>query len=91
VAGLGPWLWPSLDYAGVPDAVKPRVIREMLTRFSTQLHRVADRAKNFIVVPMQDTLTPSEWANELHPKDPGFHKIALKFRDALQRQFGRDI
>jgi len=37
------------------------------------------------VVPAHGTLTTeTEWANELHPKDPGFHKVALEFRDAVQ-------
>src|SRR4029077_19424809 len=87
---LGPWLQPSLDYAHVPRGdLQHRVMIEMLKRFETKLTTVATTAGNFIVVPTHNTLTrEDEWANELHPKDPGFLKVATKFRDALQKQFG---
>jgi hypothetical protein len=88
----GPWLKPSLDYAGVPPAMQRAVVTEMLTRFATRLQSVAHHAGKFIVVPTQNTLTrENEWANELHPKDPGFGLIAEKFRDALQQHLGADI
>lgn len=90
---LGPWLRPSLDYVGVPR-VGPQhaVVTQMLKRFETRLKEVAAAAGNFLVVPTHETLkTEAEWANELHPKDPGFKKIAIKFQRALQKEFGADI
>jgi hypothetical protein len=84
--GYGPWLRPSLDYAQVPrGGAQHAVLIEMLQRFEARLTALAAAAGKFIVVPTHGTLTTEpEWANELHPKDPGFHKFALKFRDALQ-------
>jgi hypothetical protein len=89
---VGPWLRPSLDYAGVPRGVdQHKVMGAMLDRFDARLQAVA-KGKNFLVVPTHDTLhAESEWANELHPKDPGFLAIARKFQAVLQQHLGSDI
>jgi len=90
---LGPWLRPELDYAKVPRGEdQHKVMIAMLDRFETRLHQVASGTKNFVVVPTHKTLlTEPEWANELHPKDPGFGLIARKFRDVLQQRLGIGI
>jgi hypothetical protein len=90
---LGPWLQPSLDYARVPRGdLQHAVVTEMLKRFDTKLKAVASAAGKFIVVSTHDTLKDEEeWDNELHPKDPGFLKIALKFQAVLQQHLGADI
>jgi hypothetical protein len=90
---LGPWLQPSLDYVGVPRGeLQHAVVIEMLKRFETKLKAVAAVAGKFLVVSTHGTLqSEDEWANELHPKDPGFLKIARKFQELLQQQFGADI
>jgi hypothetical protein len=89
---LGPWLRPSLDYVGVPRGdAQHAVVTAMLKRFETRLQAVA-AAGNFLIVPTQGTLkTAAEWANELHPKNPGFGLIAQKFQRVLQQQFGTNI
>ncbi len=93
VCWLGPWLQPSLNYALVPKGDdQHKVIIAMLDRFEARLQKVANGAKNFLIVPTHGTLkTANEWANELHPKDPGFHRIAERFQTVLQERLGRDI
>jgi hypothetical protein len=90
---VGPWLRPSLDYAHVPQGVdQHNVVIAMLNRFDAELQKVKAATSNFVIVPTHRTLlTEREWANELHPRDPGFHKIAEKFQKVLQERFGRDI
>jgi hypothetical protein len=90
---LGPWLRPSLDYARVPRGdLQHAVVTEMLKRFETKLKAVASAAGKFMVVPTRDTLKDEEeWDNELHPKNPGFLKIARKFQAVLQQHLGADI
>jgi hypothetical protein len=90
---LGPWLRPSLDYAQVPrGADQHKVMIAMLDRFATQLQQTAAGARDFIIVPTHKTLlTEPEWANELHPKDPGFLGVARKFQAVLQERFGSSI
>ena len=38
-----------------------------------------DAANLFFLVDTQGVLTPTDWANELHPYPPGFTKLAGKF------------
>jgi hypothetical protein len=89
----GPWLQPSLNYALVPQGDgQHKVMIAMLNRFEVRLQEVKNRTANFVVVPTHGTLnTQEEWANELHPKNPGFQKIAEKFQTVLQERLGRHI
>jgi hypothetical protein len=80
------------NYARVPGDLQHAVVIEMLNCFETRLNAVAAAAGKFIVVPTHDTLKDKEeWDNELHPKDPGFLKIARKFQTVLEQQLGVDI
>ena len=90
---LGPWLRPSLDYAEVPRGdAQHAVVTAMLKRFEIRLQSVASAAGKFFIVPTQGTLkAEGEWANELHPEDPGFGLVARKFKDVLQKHFGAKI
>jgi hypothetical protein len=90
---VGPWLQPSLNYAEVPKGDdQHRVMIAMLDRFEVELQKIKAATSNFIIVPTHGTLqTKEEWANELHPKDPGFKEIAEKFKTALQGRFGPNI
>jgi hypothetical protein len=64
----------------------------MLDHFETKLKAVAAATTNFVLVPTHDTLkTEAEWADELHPKDPGFRLIAQKFQTVLQQHLGAHI
>jgi hypothetical protein len=47
----------------------------------------ATAAYKFTLVVTQGTLEPAEWANELHPTELGFRKIANVFHAALLKQF----
>jgi hypothetical protein len=93
VCWVGPWLRPSLDYAHVPQGVdQHKVMTAMLDRFDTELQKVKAATTNFLIVPTHDTLKKeNEWANELHPKDPGFGLIAHKFQAVLQQHLGAEI
>ena len=48
---------------------------------------ILNPANNFILVDTQDQLSPSDWANELHPYLNGFKTVAGKFVDALRLNF----
>jgi hypothetical protein len=84
----GPWLKPSLDYAGWSIAQGTAIVREALAAFQALLSRLAGvAANNFILVDTQGTLAPPDWANELHPYPGGFQALAGKFVQALQAKF----
>jgi hypothetical protein len=86
---IGPWLQPSLIYAGWTDlAAGTGIVHDALLGFEARLTTLANKPENnFHLVPTQGTLAPSDWANELHPEPEGFVKIAEKFVTALSGQF----
>ncbi|MEM7098865.1 MAG: hypothetical protein AAF541_11445 [Pseudomonadota bacterium] len=89
VCGKGPWLWPHLDDAGVPDTLHEAVVAEFLRRFKRKLVRMANRLGNndIVVIGTQGTLDPADWDNEIHPSKGGFRKIAEVFQAQLALDF----
>ena len=89
VCGLGPWLKPSLDLRGWTDfPVAAEIIKEVLQRFDKVLAQLEQQYKNVVYLHTQGTLSPAtDWANELHPTEQGFNKIAAVFLQALRKKF----
>lgn len=81
----GPWLAPGFKKRGYPaDLVfRTAVVKLMLQEFAVMIASVAASHPNLRPVPTQGTLRPSEWDNELHPKNAGFEKIADKFAQVI--------
>lgn len=77
----GPWLQPAFDKMGVPEQVRQGVIIELLDMFNTILDGVAHRCPGVYHIDLRDVLQPTtdDWANELHPTNTGFHKVAERF------------
>lgn len=87
----GPWLKPSVTFAGYNVAEGRAIVRNGLERFKARLQALANNpANNFILVDTQGTLADDEWANELHPTESGFVKVADRFLAALRAKFGND-
>jgi hypothetical protein len=85
---VGPWMRPNLERKGITDPEDQRkIIRELLERFAGMQRDLVPNHENVVVVRTQDTLTASEWNDELHPSRRGFEKIATKFRTELKKQF----
>jgi hypothetical protein len=93
----GPWLKPSLDYRRWTDFnAGCGIVKQILLQFDQMMLRLESQyAPQVIYVKTQGTLIPptsvddqtSDWANELHPTEPGFDKIARKFLEALKLAF----
>ena len=83
------WLKAALDDARVPAAYQAECIRHVLNKFTEALEQIARKNSDRIVlVKSNGTLTAGDWANELHPTQSGFEKIAVRrWKPALQ-QFG---
>jgi hypothetical protein len=85
---IGPWLKPSLDYMGWDLAQGTVIVRQALTAFKALLDGLARVAANgFVLVNTQGLLSPSDWANELHPYPEGFRTVAAEFVAALGAHF----
>jgi hypothetical protein len=89
----GPWLQPSLDFAGWTDVGQgAQIVRGAMIEFRTMLYNLAiDPNNNFVMVETQGLLEPSDWANELHPQPGGFKTIASAFVTALRTRFNGRI
>lgn len=95
----GPWLQPSLDFAGYDYNVGRGIIHSAIDIFFGVMKDLATdktlppgkTTNNFIVVDTRNTLTgdtsQTGWANELHAYPPGFAALAHKFLTVLQAKF----
>jgi len=84
----GPWLAPSLTFAGWNVTQGTAILHQALVDFRSMLAALAaDPENRFTLVDTQGTLAAGDWANELHPFPEGFRKIAAKFVDALRAHF----
>jgi hypothetical protein len=89
----GPWLQPSLEFAGYDFAEGVKIVAAIIDRFFTTLQALAAVPNNnFVLIDTRNTLAPvsgaqNGWANELHPYPAGFILLAQKWLTALQTQF----
>ncbi|MEM7360100.1 MAG: hypothetical protein AAF431_13445 [Pseudomonadota bacterium] len=79
VCGRGPWMKPGLEFRGVPVRLRKEVVKLFLLEYDKLLKNFAKNNQRVRIVQTQGTLVESEWANELHPRNVGFRKIAKLF------------
>lgn len=87
---FGPWLKPALDARGWSNFEEARSIVGLLLRgFRESLERFsAANAPRVHLIDSQSLLPEqSMWANELHPKSPGFRSVAKLFAEAIRLRF----
>jgi len=93
VCWLGPWLYPSLNSRGWmtgltdEDIARGRgIVTDFLARFRVMLQALAaDPYNRVFYVETQGTLkSRGDWANELHPTEAGFTRLAQPFLQALR-------
>jgi hypothetical protein len=83
---IGPWVIREMEKMQIMSAVLQRSIgRLMITRFNEMLADVAAHAPGqFVHVDLRGTLDPdNDWANEIHPTEEGFAKLAVRFSSAM--------
>lgn len=90
VCGMGPWLWPSLEFRGWHDPAEQREVgRVMLGAFAELVKGIAAGKQDAVYVDTQAISLPrEEWANEIHPDADGFNKVAGAFEAAVRGKFG---
>jgi hypothetical protein len=77
VFGAAGWLKPALEAAKVPQVLHQACVVYLIDGFARMLDNIAvmDPA-HLHVVHSAGTLSPADWANELHPNGKGFKKMA---------------
>lgn len=82
-----PWLLPAFVVAKVEPALRDACIEILIDEFTAMLAALVSRYPGQVyLVDSRRALTREDWANELHPKPPGFKKIAQRWLPVLQSQ-----
>jgi hypothetical protein len=85
---VGPWLQPSLHFQGWTDPkLAFGIVKEVLMALDKMLAQIEHDNANVVYVRTQGILRARDWANELHPTEKGFERIAGKFLDAMRIKF----
>ena len=94
VLGQGPWLKPSLDFAGYNYTDGLSIVQNAIDDLFNMLNKLsADSTNNFVLIDTRNTLVrnatqPLGWANEIHPYTEGFSALANKFLQAIRAKIG---
>lgn len=81
VFGPGDWLKEPMDAAGVPEALRRPLFKDLIHRLrEMQLGLAQVPALRVVVIASAGTLPEdkSMWTNELHPTPAGFRRLARK-------------
>lgn len=88
----GPWLYKALTHAQVPEAMWIPVSDHLIGALGDAIRTLAASLGNFNVVDTRNTLaraepgstvTSNDWADEIHPTQSGYTKLAGKIGRAL--------
>lgn len=90
----GPWLAPGFRLKGFDDLdVRIGIMRDIIDRYNEMLASATDQSAFAHVhhVDLRGTLSSGEdyrdsWANELHPTEDGFKRIAARLAVAIEEQ-----
>lgn len=81
----GPWVKPTLDKKGVPTEQQAQVINFIMDLFNSMLVELSEQYDIFHYVDLRvETLTKTDWANEIHPNTKGFKKLSVHYTKILK-------
>lgn len=82
---FSPWIKPSLDKIGMPQAFHAEAIKFIIDRLAAVQNSLSGPLYHF--ANTRGLLGPDDWSNELHPTGEGFNKIARPFYPFLEKYF----
>ncbi len=89
IPNAGKWLGKPMASRGIADsAVQRAIVVEMIDRFNDRLRQLVARfGHRAIHVDARGAVgeTLNAWHDELHPKDPGYGRVAGRFIEAIGR------
>ena len=73
-----------MESRGIKDrTLQRRIAGVMIDQFNDGLKQLARRYSRVVFLDNRGTISSDEWYDELHPTNPGFKKIANKFKQAI--------
>ena len=97
VLNTGPWLFKAYRDHAVPEDLWPEVTQRLFSVLLDEIGRWSAALSNTHLVPTTGTLTPApagsagnvgDWANEIHPSQSGWAKLAPRWRTAIEGVIG---
>ncbi|MDP2786969.1 MAG: hypothetical protein Q8O79_02690 [Pseudomonadota bacterium] len=82
---FSPWIKPSLDKIGMPALMQADAVRLIIDKLADIQTSLKSDLYHF--VDTRNSLTLSDWSNELHPTGDGFNKIARSFYPVYEKYF----
>jgi hypothetical protein len=102
--GMGPWLLPSLQRFGIPQADHVLLAHELVKRLGTLLHEMADDPGRFpnlhffdsTTVPVEPALPDTtgvsgDWINEIHLTRTGYRKVGVSWAAQIEAVLQHDV
>lgn len=82
----GPWIKPYLEEAKIPLSMGPEIIAVLLDRFGDELVRLSMLYPNFEYISVVGKVggTAADWHDALHPKNPGYRRVANAFIESIE-------
>ena len=74
----GPWIKPTMDDQGIPEELQQGIVVLLIDSLNDMMRNVATTHSTFIHVDIRGTCVAADWANEIHPYESGFEKLAAK-------------
>ena len=90
VPHIGPWMKPGFEHqhwsaSADKNCAGTLIIRDALVQFDARLKAFTSGNSNIVYVNTHGSIDQATgWANELHPKPPGFLEAASRFVNALK-------
>ncbi|MFL6658331.1 MAG: SGNH/GDSL hydrolase family protein [Massilia sp.] len=84
---FSPWIQPALIDVGMPAALHQEAGRYIIDRLADVQLALAGKHPHYEFIDTRHTLAKADWANELHPNNAGFDKMAAKFYPSLKQHF----
>mgnify|MGYP001187656893 CR=1 FL=1 len=81
--GVGQWLQFPMDQCSVPRRIHQPMVDLLIDDFRLMLEDAQSQAPSLQLVDARGTLSPEDWANELHPTVSGFNRLAKRWKPAL--------
>ncbi|MDX1170775.1 peptidase C14, caspase catalytic subunit p20 [Sinorhizobium medicae] len=88
----GRWLGNPMASRGIEDADFQRQIAGvMIDRFNERLSLMQSSSARLHYINCRNTVSKTEWFDELHPKDEGYAKVAQRFSALIEQLASRAL
>jgi hypothetical protein len=88
----GIYLWPVMEEREIQEPLRASIIKIMVDQFNARLQQLAGDATyggRVIYVNCRGAVgNKSKWFDEVHPRTPGFGRVAGRFKSAINAVFG---